>query len=40
MSLINFSFKALRPLLHCIDGQTAHGLTIKALKLVLAEVIK
>ena len=32
MSLINFGFKALRPLLHCMDAETAHGLTIKALK--------
>jgi dihydroorotate dehydrogenase len=32
MSLINFGFRALRPLLHCLDAETAHGLTIKALK--------
>jgi len=32
MSLINLGFKALRPLLHCMDAETAHGLTIKALK--------
>jgi dihydroorotate dehydrogenase len=32
MSLINFGFRALRPLLHCMDAETAHGLTIKALK--------
>ena len=32
MSLVNFSFRALRPLLHCMDAETAHGLTIKALK--------
>jgi dihydroorotate dehydrogenase len=32
MSLINFGFTALRPLLHCMDAETAHGLTIKALK--------
>ena len=32
MSLINFGFRALRPLLHCVDAETAHGLTIKALK--------
>jgi dihydroorotate dehydrogenase len=32
MSLINFGFQALRPLLHCVDAETAHGLTIKALK--------
>ena len=32
MSLINLGFRALRPLLHCMDAETAHGLTIKALK--------
>jgi dihydroorotate dehydrogenase len=32
VSLINFGFKALRPLLHCMDAETAHGLTIKGLK--------
>jgi len=32
MSLINFGFRALRPVLHCMDAETAHGLTIKALK--------
>ncbi|MEP7173852.1 MAG: quinone-dependent dihydroorotate dehydrogenase [Aestuariivirga sp.] len=32
MSLINLGFKALRPLLHCMDAETAHGLTIKALQ--------
>ena len=32
MSLTNFGFRALRPLLHCMDAETAHGLTIKALK--------
>ncbi len=32
MSLIDLGFKALRPLLHCMDAETAHGLTIKALK--------
>jgi dihydroorotate dehydrogenase len=32
MSLINLGFKALRPLLHCMDAEVAHGLTIKALK--------
>ena len=32
MSLINFGYRALRPLLHCMDAETAHGLTIKALK--------
>jgi len=36
MSLINFGFKALHPLLHCMDAETAHGLTIKALKTGLA----
>ena len=36
MSLINFGFRALRPLLHCMDAETAHGLTIKALKTGLA----
>jgi dihydroorotate dehydrogenase len=32
MSLINFGFRALRPVLHCMDAETAHGLTIKAMK--------
>jgi dihydroorotate dehydrogenase len=32
MSLLNFGFKALRPVLHCMDAEAAHGLTIKALK--------
>jgi dihydroorotate dehydrogenase len=32
MNLVNFGFKALRPLLHCMDAETAHGLTIKTLK--------
>ena len=32
MSLINLGFKALRPLLHCMDAEAAHGLTIRALK--------
>ncbi len=32
MSLINLGFKALRPLLNCMDAETAHGLTIQALK--------
>lgn len=36
MSLINFGFRALRPLLHCMDAEAAHGLTIKALKTGLA----
>jgi dihydroorotate dehydrogenase len=32
MSLFNFGFRAMRPLLHCMDAEAAHGLTIKALK--------
>jgi dihydroorotate dehydrogenase len=36
MSLINLGFKALRPVLHCMDAETAHGLTIKTLKTGLA----
>jgi len=32
MSLFNFGFKVTRPLLHCMDAETAHSLTIKALK--------
>jgi dihydroorotate dehydrogenase len=32
MSLVDIGFRALRPLLHCMDAETAHGLTIKALK--------
>ena len=32
MSLSGFGFKAMRPLLHCINAEAAHGLTIKALK--------
>ena len=32
MSLLNLGFKALRPVLHCMDAETAHGLTIKTLK--------
>lgn len=40
MSLINFGFKALRPLLHCMDAETAHGLTIKALKRGLGGSVK
>ena len=32
MSLSGFSFKVMRPLLHCMDAEAAHGLTIKALK--------
>ena len=40
MSLINFGFRALRPLLHCVDAETAHGLTIKALKTVVRELVK
>ena len=40
MSLINFGFKAMRPLLHCMDAETAHGLTIKALKTGLGGSVK
>jgi dihydroorotate dehydrogenase len=40
MSLINFGFTALRPLLHCMDAETAHGLTIKALKAGLGGSVK
>ena len=32
MSLFNFGFRVVRPLLHCMDAEAAHGLTIKALK--------
>jgi dihydroorotate dehydrogenase len=32
MSLNNLGFRALRPLLHCMDAEIAHSLTIKALK--------
>lgn len=32
MSLINFGFRAMRPLLQGLDAETAHGLTIKVLK--------
>ena len=32
MSLFNFGFRAMRPLLHCLGAETAHGLTIRALK--------
>ncbi len=32
MSLLNFGFRTLRPVLHCMDAEAAHGLTIKALK--------
>jgi dihydroorotate dehydrogenase len=32
VSLVSFGFTALRPLLHCMDAETAHGLTIKALR--------
>ena len=32
MNLFNFGFRAMRPLLHCMDAEAAHGLTIKALK--------
>jgi dihydroorotate dehydrogenase len=40
MSLINFGFRALRPMLHCIDAEAAHGLTIKALKAGFAGSVK
>lgn len=40
MSLTNLGFKALRPLLHCMDAETAHGLTIKALKTGLGGSVK
>ncbi len=40
MSLINFGFRALRPLLQCMDAETAHGLTIKALKAGLGRSAK
>jgi len=36
MSLADFGFRALRPVLHCMDAEAAHGLTIKALKTGLA----
>ncbi len=32
MSLSRMGFKALRPFLHCMDAEAAHGLTIKALQ--------
>lgn len=32
MSLLNFGFRTMRPLLHSMDAEAAHGLTIKALK--------
>jgi dihydroorotate dehydrogenase len=32
MSLFNFGFRIVRPLLHGMDAEAAHGLTIKALK--------
>jgi len=40
MSLFNFGFRAVRPLLHCMDAEAAHGLTIKALKTGLGRSIK
>ena len=40
MSLFNFGFRAMRPLLHCMDAEAAHGLTIKALKTGLAGNLK
>jgi dihydroorotate dehydrogenase len=36
MSLFNLGFKIARPLLHGMDAEAAHGLTIKALKTCLA----
>ena len=36
MSLFNFGFGIARPLLHYMDAEAAHGLTIKALKAGLA----
>ena len=32
MTLSRFGFKIARPLLHCMDAETAHGITLKALK--------
>ncbi|HEX7108094.1 MAG TPA: quinone-dependent dihydroorotate dehydrogenase [Aestuariivirga sp.] len=32
MSLFNFGFKVMRPLLHCMDAEAAHRLTIGAMK--------
>ena len=32
MTLSRFGFKIARPLLHCMDAETAHGLTLAALK--------
>jgi dihydroorotate dehydrogenase len=32
MSLIDLGFRMVRPLLHCMDAEAAHGLTIRALK--------
>jgi dihydroorotate dehydrogenase len=40
MNLFNFGFRIARPLLHCMDAETAHGLTIKALKTGLAGNLK
>jgi dihydroorotate dehydrogenase len=40
MSLFNFGFRIARPLLHCMDAEAAHGLTIKALKTGLGGNIK
>ncbi len=36
MNLSDIGFKLARPLLHCMDAETAHGLTIRALKTGLA----
>ena len=38
MSIANLGFKLIRPLLHGMDPEAAHGLTIKALKTGLAKV--
>ncbi len=40
MSLFNFGFRVMRPLLHCMDAEAAHGLTIKALKTGLGGSLK
>lgn len=40
MGLFNFGFRAIRPLLHCMDAEAAHGLTIKALKTGLGGSLK
>jgi dihydroorotate dehydrogenase len=40
MSLFNFGFRITRPLLHCMDAEAAHGLTITALKTGLGGSVK